>query len=84
MTTDDMRPTIKSMLLRWKVMVFYGKMKYREYLARKAALDELMRRMGAATVRPVGWVALRKLLRRKDPTLYIPPDIRKVVYRGKH
>lgn len=80
---DELKPTLRKMIVEWKIMVFYRKMSLMEYEQRREALNELMRRLGGKPVQATGWVALRKKLREKDPDLDIPDEIKDRCYRGK-
>lgn len=72
------------MLEEWKIHVFYQRMSLVEYKQRREAMNEFMRRIGAKSVRPTGWVNLRKVLKERDPDLVIPRELRDIVYRGKY
>lgn len=80
---DELKPLMRKMITEWKIMVFYRKMTVTEYEQRREALNEMMRRLGATPVQSTGWVALRKMLREKDPDLKVPEEIKDRCYRGK-
>jgi hypothetical protein len=78
---DELHPIIKRLLEEWKIHVFYRRMTLKEYDNRRSAVNDLMVRVGASPVMPTGWVVLRKALRKKDPDLQIPDELRPLVYR---
>lgn len=80
----DINAKAKEMILEWKLMVFKQEMSVKEYDIRREAIDEFFYRLDLNAPRPVGWVALKKTLKQKDPSFKVPTEIASRCNRGKY